>query len=89
LKFVWSEVLSENLSRLSSNYFAAKHFLEREVLPAIDRDLKVLEESVKDQQDQEDKGMVLSWIDRYRKVKRDGKKSGKRKAEAGMLILSY
>ncbi|KAF9288361.1 hypothetical protein BGZ68_000403 [Mortierella alpina] len=67
LKFVWSEVLSENLSRLSSNYFAAKHFLEREVLPAIDRDLQVLEDSIKDQQDQEDKGIVLSWIDRYRK----------------------
>ncbi|KAF9898342.1 hypothetical protein BX616_004159 [Lobosporangium transversale] len=46
LKFVWSEILSENLSRLCSNYFAAKHFLEREVLPAINRDLKALQESV-------------------------------------------
>ncbi|KAI7817082.1 NADP-dependent oxidoreductase domain-containing protein [Gamsiella multidivaricata] len=71
MKFVWSEVLSENLSRLSSNYFAAKHFLEREVLPAIDRDLKILEDSITtattDEQDREDKDAVLSWIDRYRK----------------------
>ncbi|KAG0349980.1 hypothetical protein BGZ54_004100, partial [Gamsiella multidivaricata] len=65
------KVLSENLSRLSSNYFAAKHFLEREVLPAIDRDLKILEDSITtattDEQDREDKDAVLSWIDRYRK----------------------
>ncbi|KAF8925003.1 hypothetical protein BGZ58_001229 [Dissophora ornata] len=68
LKFVWSEVLSENLSRLSSNYFAAKHFLEREVLPAIDRDLKFLEDSTKGpDQDRDDKDAILSWIDRYRK----------------------
>ncbi|KAG0042595.1 hypothetical protein BGZ83_000286 [Gryganskiella cystojenkinii] len=69
MKFVWSEVLSENLSRLSSNYFAAKHFLEREVLPAIDRDLQLLEESTKDypEQDRDDRDLILSWIDRYRK----------------------
>ncbi|KAI1312232.1 hypothetical protein EDD11_003032 [Mortierella claussenii] len=81
LKFVWSEVLSENLSRLSANYFAAKHFLEREVMPKIERDLKILEESVShssadidggrdsygDEDDRENKEAVLSWIDRYRK----------------------
>ncbi|KAF9195248.1 hypothetical protein BGZ50_004886 [Haplosporangium sp. Z 11] len=67
MKFVWSEVLSENLSRLSTNYYAAKHFLEREVLPAIDRDLEILKNSINDQQDQEEKSTILSWIDRYRK----------------------
>ncbi|KAG0061965.1 hypothetical protein BGZ89_011021 [Linnemannia elongata] len=67
MKFVWSEVLSENLSRLSSNYFAAKHFLEREVLPAIDRDLKILEDSTRDQPDLEDKDAILTWIHRYRR----------------------
>ncbi|GJJ72291.1 uncharacterized protein EMPS_04648 [Entomortierella parvispora] len=67
MKFVWSEVLSENLPRLSSNYFAAKHFLEREVLPAIDRDLKTLEDSNKESStDEEDGAAILSWIDRYR-----------------------
>ncbi|KAF9100760.1 hypothetical protein BGX29_006284 [Mortierella sp. GBA35] len=67
MKFVWSEVLSENLSRLSANYFAAKHFLEREVLPAIDRDLKILKESTQDQQDREDKEAIITWIHRYRR----------------------
>lgn len=70
LKFVWSEILSENLSRLSSNYYAAKHYLEREVLPAIDRDLETLEESTQDpqrqDQDEEEKEAIRLWIDRYR-----------------------
>ncbi|KAF9921987.1 hypothetical protein FBU30_007929 [Linnemannia zychae] len=65
MKFVWSEVLSENLSRLSTNYFAAKHFLEREVLPAIDRDLKILEESIRP--DQDEKETITTWIYRYRR----------------------
>ncbi|KAF9092810.1 hypothetical protein BGX27_001721 [Mortierella sp. AM989] len=73
LKFVWSEILSENLSRLSSNYFAAKHYLEREVLPAIDRDLKFLHDSVTKESSQEfdnefvDKDAIINWIDLYRK----------------------
>ncbi|KAG0004572.1 hypothetical protein BGZ79_008823 [Entomortierella chlamydospora] len=83
LKFVWSEILSENLSRLSLNYFAAKHYLEREVLPAIDRDLKILQDSVtkdplstttpsspsSEEFDNEfvDKDAVLNWIELYRK----------------------
>ncbi|KAF9984829.1 hypothetical protein BGZ65_012517 [Modicella reniformis] len=71
MKFVWSEILSENLSRLSANYFAAKHYLEREVLPAIDRDLKILEDSTHDPQqrgnDEEEKEAIRLWIDRYRK----------------------
>ncbi|KAG0376962.1 hypothetical protein BGX24_006944 [Mortierella sp. AD032] len=67
MKFVWSEVLSENLTRLSSNYFAAKHFLEREVLPAIDRDLKILQDSTNDQQDRDDKETIATWIHRYRR----------------------
>lgn len=67
MKFVWSEVLSENLPRLSSNSFAAKYFLEREVLPAIDRDLKTLEESSKDTlMDEDDGESIRLWIDRYR-----------------------
>ncbi|KAG0304726.1 hypothetical protein BGZ98_005103 [Dissophora globulifera] len=70
LKFVWSEILSENLARLSANYFAAKHFLEREVLPAIDRDLQSLKNSTEDpeqDQDPESKDAILSWIERYRR----------------------
>ncbi|KAF9435287.1 hypothetical protein BGZ76_006564 [Entomortierella beljakovae] len=75
-KFVWSEILSENLSRLSANFFAARHYLEREVSPAIDRDLKILEESVADYSTQEldgeyvDKDAVLNWIELYRKEAR-------------------
>ncbi|KAF9185808.1 hypothetical protein BGZ49_004243 [Haplosporangium sp. Z 27] len=76
MKFVWSEILSENLSRLSSNYFAAKHYLEKEVLPAIDRDLKFLHDSVTRDDNTStleidgefiDKDAVLNWIDLYRK----------------------
>ncbi|KAF9425091.1 hypothetical protein BGZ94_007853 [Podila epigama] len=69
LKFIWSEILSENLPRLSSNFFAARHFLQKEVLPAIDRDLKILKDSTmaNEQQDQQDQEEVLSWIDKYRR----------------------
>lgn len=71
LKFIWSEILSENLPRLSANYFAARHYLEKEVLPAIDRDLKVLEDSTSETQtDKDDKDLVISWIDRYRREAR-------------------
>lgn len=72
LKFIWSEILSENLPRLSNNYYAARHYLEKEVLPAIDRDLKVLEDSTSDyaQQDTDDKDSIISWIDRYRREAR-------------------
>ncbi|KAI9233410.1 MAG: NADP-dependent oxidoreductase domain-containing protein [Podila humilis] len=72
LKFMWSEILSENLPRLSTNYYAARHYLDKEVLPAIDRDLKVLEDSTSDyaQQDTDDKESVISWIDRYRREAR-------------------
>lgn len=58
------------MSRLSSNYFAAKHYLEREVLPAVDRDLKALEDSINDpqrqDQDEEEKEAIRLWIDHYR-----------------------
>ncbi|KAG0098691.1 hypothetical protein BGZ93_010654 [Podila epicladia] len=71
LKFIWNEILSENLPRLSANYFAARHYLDKEVLPAIDRDLKVLEDSTNDEtQDKDDKDLVISWIDRYRREAR-------------------
>jgi hypothetical protein len=69
------QVLSENLSRLSSNYFAAKHFLEREVLPAIDRDLQILKDSTAtdnsdNDRDNDEQVAILSWIERYRKEAR-------------------
>lgn len=37
-------MLSENLARLAVNHFATKHYLTQQVLPAIDKDLKTLEE---------------------------------------------
>ncbi|KAF9969794.1 hypothetical protein BGZ73_007684 [Actinomortierella ambigua] len=65
-KFNWSEILSENLARLSTNYFAAKHFLDRQVIPAIDRDLQLLEESADKSTDNEDFATIMKWIPIYR-----------------------
>ncbi|KAG0226766.1 hypothetical protein BGW42_003418 [Actinomortierella wolfii] len=65
-KFNWSEILSENLARLSTNYFAAKHFLERQVIPAIDRDLGLLEESAHLSNDGDDEATIKKWIPQYR-----------------------
>ncbi|KAG0248790.1 hypothetical protein DFQ27_000629 [Actinomortierella ambigua] len=65
-KFNWSEILSENLAQLSTNYFAAKHFLDRQVLPAIDNDLRLLEESANQSTESDDVATVMKWIPTYR-----------------------
>ncbi|CAM0135421.1 unnamed protein product [Umbelopsis sp. WA50703] len=41
-KFIWAQVISDNLSNLSKNHFAAKHFLEKTLLPSLDGDLNAL-----------------------------------------------
>ncbi|KAI9314417.1 NADP-dependent oxidoreductase domain-containing protein [Dichotomocladium elegans] len=41
-KFVWGQVLSENLSRLAVNHFATRHYLEQQVLPAVEKDVGAL-----------------------------------------------
>ncbi|KAJ3055635.1 hypothetical protein HK097_009834 [Rhizophlyctis rosea] len=41
-KFVWGQVLAENFGRLTQDSFAAQHYLEKQVLPALKRDLEEL-----------------------------------------------
>ncbi|CAG8458327.1 12789_t:CDS:10 [Ambispora leptoticha] len=71
-KFVWSNVLAENLARLSKSYFAASHYLEKEVLPSIMRDLKDLSDHNKNTEelDREEKFRVGIWISDYEKQTR-------------------
>ncbi|CDH56668.1 aldo keto reductase family protein [Lichtheimia corymbifera JMRC:FSU:9682] len=64
-KFVWGQVLSENLARLAVNHFATKHYLTQQVLPAIDKDLKTLEEYAS-QFDDEKAESFNDWMSSYK-----------------------
>lgn len=66
-KFVWGQVLSENLARLAVNHFATKHYLTQQVLPAIDKDLKTLEEYAS-QFDDEKAQSFNDWMTAYKQV---------------------
>ncbi|KAI9475348.1 hypothetical protein BDB00DRAFT_859946 [Zychaea mexicana] len=64
-KFVWGQVLSENLSRLSQNHFAARHYLSQQVLPAVEKDIKILENYAAELED--DRVHAFDdWINEYR-----------------------
>ncbi|KAI9269094.1 NADP-dependent oxidoreductase domain-containing protein [Phascolomyces articulosus] len=64
-KFVWGQVLSENLSRLSQNHFAAQHYLTQQVLPAVEKDIVVLENYVAEHEG--DRSHVFDeWVKDYR-----------------------
>ncbi|KAJ3092955.1 hypothetical protein HK102_000049, partial [Quaeritorhiza haematococci] len=77
-KFVWAQVLSENLAILSDNLFAAQHYLQSKVIPVLDKDLKEFEvvtgvgedatydTSVEADGDGGDAAVVRSWIREYR-----------------------
>jgi len=67
-KFIWSQVLSENLSRLSTNHFATKHYLEKDIKPAIERDLAALADYASVEVFDEEKVRLKNWIDDYRMV---------------------
>ncbi|RIA89490.1 NADP-dependent oxidoreductase domain-containing protein [Glomus cerebriforme] len=65
-KFLWSQILSQNLSRLSQNHFAAKYYLEKQVKPAITKDLEFLCDYMKNTALDEEKGSRLqSWVMNY------------------------
>ncbi|KAG9302232.1 hypothetical protein G9A89_008722 [Geosiphon pyriformis] len=76
-KFAWAQVLAENLTRLSKNYFAAQHYLDTQIRPAIDRDSEelrgYLDGKVSDDEnendgfrlDKEEKVKLCKWIDNY------------------------
>ncbi|ORY90378.1 NADP-dependent oxidoreductase domain-containing protein [Syncephalastrum racemosum] len=65
-KFVWGEILSENLNRLSQNHFATRHYLTKAVLPALDRDLGNLRHYA--ETNAPEKAVAFEdWISHYRK----------------------
>ncbi|KAG0173141.1 hypothetical protein DFQ28_005653 [Apophysomyces sp. BC1034] len=64
-KFVWGQVLSENLTRLAQNHFATQHYLSHQVKPAVDSDLIELRRYV-DQLSPEVQGAYTDWMDKYR-----------------------
>lgn len=66
-KFVWGQVLSENLARLSQNHFATRHYLSQQVLPALQKDLDQLNEYTTELQDEQTLAYQY-WIEDYRNV---------------------
>ncbi|KAI8911363.1 hypothetical protein DFJ77DRAFT_512368 [Powellomyces hirtus] len=76
-KFVWGQVLSDNLTRLSQNMFAAKHYLQRQVFPALERDIQILLEESQGAQNEAD---IVRWAGLYQKHYRE--------LEAAFLNLS-
>ncbi|CAI2174124.1 9065_t:CDS:2, partial [Funneliformis geosporum] len=64
-KFVWSQVLSQNLSRLSQNQFATKHYLEKQIKPAITEDLECLLDYIKNNALNGEKSRLQNWMMAY------------------------
>ncbi|CAB4400392.1 unnamed protein product [Rhizophagus irregularis] len=64
-KFIWSQIFSQNLSRLSQNHFATKYYLEKQAKPAIIRDLDCLCDYVKNMALDEEKSRLQSWMMNY------------------------
>lgn len=68
-KFVWGQVLSENLPRLAQNHFAARHYLTRQVLPAVEKDVQALKKYAAALGNDEKEAAFDHWIDEYREVR--------------------
>lgn len=68
-KFVWGQVLSENLARLAQNHFATRHYLTQQVLPAVQKDLEELNTYANNLDNgEEELAAYQYWIDDYREV---------------------
>ncbi|KAI7862400.1 NADP-dependent oxidoreductase domain-containing protein [Spinellus fusiger] len=65
-KFVWGQVLSENLSRLAQNHFATRHYFVRHVSPAVQQDLSTLATYAANESE-EIKVMYEDWSQCYAK----------------------
>lgn len=65
-KFVWGQVLSENLARLAQNHFAARHYLTRQVLPAVEKDVQALKQYAADLGNEDKEAAFDQWISDYR-----------------------
>ena len=61
-KFVWGQVLAENFGRLTQDSFAAQHYLEKQVLPAMKRDLEELRTFAEGEEE------IREWGAQYEKV---------------------
>ena len=80
-KFIWAQVISENLSKLSQNHYAAKHFLENTVLTSLKTDVKALLAYAETLDEPEALPTFQEWAADYQKVR-----SSIHKARNGMLI---
>jgi hypothetical protein len=67
-KFIWAQVISENLSKLSQNHVAAKHFLEYTVLTSLQTDVKALLAYAETLDEPEALPMFQEWTADYQKV---------------------
>lgn len=65
-KFIWGQVLSENLARLAQNHFATRHYLLHQVLPAVEKDLDSLHGYAKELDGE--LAMYQEWINQYKEV---------------------
>ncbi|KAJ2957937.1 hypothetical protein NQZ79_g6397 [Umbelopsis isabellina] len=68
-KFIWAQVISDNLSNLSNNHFAAKHFLEKMLLSSLGADLKALLTYAEKLDDPEALPVFQQWAADYQKVR--------------------
>ncbi|KAJ3182209.1 hypothetical protein HDU85_003251 [Gaertneriomyces sp. JEL0708] len=63
-KFVWGQVLSDNLTRLSQNFFAARHYIDHQIRPALSADLVSLWNLASETQTS-NAGLLSQWADDY------------------------
>jgi hypothetical protein len=68
-KFVWGQVLSENLARLAQNHFATRHYLTQQVLPVLHKDLEELHTFAESLENDQELAAYQDWIDNYREVR--------------------
>ncbi|KAI8977122.1 NADP-dependent oxidoreductase domain-containing protein [Mycotypha africana] len=67
-KFVWGQVLSENLARLAQNHFATRHYLTQQVLPTLDKDMAEFSKYVRLQaaDNPDSSNMLEEWMKVYK-----------------------
>lgn len=63
--FSHSMIILDNIQRLSENPMSAKHYFERDVLPALEVDFKVFKEQMKDSTESH-QNEIDAWIASYR-----------------------
>ncbi|RHZ81955.1 hypothetical protein Glove_116g40 [Diversispora epigaea] len=64
-KFIWSQILSENLNKLSQNYFSTKYYIEKQVKPNISNALELLSNFIVTNKLMENNEKLKNWITQY------------------------